>query len=146
MRGVPVWLASVSRWDGDKNIPTERWSESQLRSAKEVSHQVLSDVGNPDMERGFLMCSTLCVHRAVTPLESSSLPPGPGYLAGPPGVRVVWEGEKCPPISLSFTPCDKRTFMVMGQLKLPVDNCGACPSCLARTEIIRAINARLNER
>ena len=141
MRGRPVWLASVSRWKNGHHVPTEKWSDVQLRMAKAVSHEVLDGIGDVTAERGFLMCATLCVHRAVTDTEANELPTGPGYLAGPPGVRVAWETEQCPPISLSFQPCDNRRFQKVGPLTLPVDNCGKCPSCLARTKLIARIDA-----
>jgi hypothetical protein len=139
MRGVPVWLASVSRWNGQSNVPTGQWSESQLREAKRVAHEALAGVGNAEIERGFFTCSTLCVHRAVTQVEESMMPFGPGYLAGPPGVRVVWETEKAPAIALSFMPCKNRYFKEFGQLKLPVDNCHECESCIERDRIVGSI-------
>lgn len=136
MGGRPVWLASISRWQGAQVVPTGRWGDGTLRAAVRLAHEVLGPVGDADVERGFYMCSTLCFHRAVTDREAADLPAGPGGLAGPPGVRIVYESAACPPVAPSFEPCQRRRWQVLrtsaGVLRLPVDDCGTCPSCEAR--------------
>jgi hypothetical protein len=142
MNGRPVWLASVSRWNGGKIVPAERWGPGTIRASVEVAHRVLEGVGDPSLERGFRMCTTLCFHRGLTDVEIAELPPGPGGLAGPPGLDVVWETPDVPPVSLSFTACAHRRFeRVRGAthtLKLPVDDCTdpTCLSCRARDRVL----------
>jgi hypothetical protein len=132
MGGQPVWLVSVSRWRNGRNIPTARWGPGVRRAMITVAHQALGDVGQPTVERGFLMCSTLCFHRAATNAEAASIPAGPGGLAGPPFDEVIYETPACPPVALSFRPCANRRYQRLGSGMIPVDDCGACASCEAR--------------
>ncbi len=139
MSGRPVWLASVSKRKPNTGqmIPTARWGPGVRRAALTVAHRTLGPVGEPSMERAFLMCATLCYHRAASDAEIEALPDGPGGLAGPPFDQVIHETDACPPAGLSFTPCDHRTIVRMGKpgFYRPVDDCGQCPSCLARAEV-----------
>lgn len=138
MAGRPVWLASVSyrRRQGAMLTPTEKWSPSVQRYARAAAHKAMEGLGDETLERGFLMCSTLCAHRAVSDAELAALPPGPGGLAGPPGVGLLYETPACPPVSLSFTPCDRRYFVSWMGARLPQDVCGECPSCRARDLVL----------
>jgi hypothetical protein len=72
-------------------IPTARWGHGVRLAAIRTAHRVLGPVGDPELERGFLMCSTLCFHRAASNFEIEALPPGPGGLAGPPFDQVIYE-------------------------------------------------------
>ncbi len=148
MNGPPVWLGSVSlhRKSGVL-VPTGQWGHGTQRQAIKVAHRLLGPVGDPRKERGFLMNATLCFHRMATDAEIERIPPGPGGLAGPPFDEVIWETPDCPPAGLSFTKCDNRTFRTIHArgrpahpldrgnkpLITPVDDCGNCPSCHART-------------
>ena len=139
MDGRPVWLASVSkRSKNGRIIGTERWGNGVRRAAIDIAHRTLGELGEPTMERGFLMCATLCFHRGASDEEIAALPHGPGGLAGPPFDQVIYETEQCPPAGVSFTPCDKRTYRPLGRngLRLPVDECGECESCQARNKIM----------
>lgn len=140
MQGRPVWLASVSQWRSRRLIGTERWGHGTRLHAIRVAQEVLGPVGDQTLERGFLMCSTLCFHRGATDDEIAGIPPGPGFLAGPPGVEIIYESPAVPPVSLSFTPCDQRRFesirLPAGVMRSPVDDCGDCPSCQARARIL----------
>ena len=142
MSGPPVWLASiVSRAHRGKPIGVDRWSGSKLAQARQVASEVLVDVGCPEAERAIGMFISACVHRLATPAEIAAIPPGPGSLAGPPVYGMLWETSGAPPMSPSFLPCDRRTFRTIrlsdGQaMRTPVDECGACPSCRARNDII----------
>ena len=139
MNGLPVWLVSISQWNR-RMIPTERWGNGARNEALRLARRALGAVGNPSLERAFLMCSTLCYHRGATDAEVAAIPPGPGGLAGPPFDQVIYETEAVPPVSLSFTPCDNRRFQTRRRdgsvLKLPVDDCEECPSCQARDAIL----------
>jgi len=140
MGGRPVWLASISQWRNQRLVTTDRWGHGARLAALRVAQQVLGPVGDPTLERGFLMCSTLCFHRGATDTEIAVIPPGPGGLAGPPGVAVIYETPAVPPMALSFTPCDRRWFDTIRlpgvAMRIPVDDCGRCLSCLAREAII----------
>lgn len=133
-----MWLASVSQWRNNKLIPTARWGEGVRRQGLTIARRVLGPLGEPEMERAFLMCATLCYHRGASDSEIGGLPDGPGGLAGPPFDEVIYETPACPPAQLSFTPCDSRRFGSRMQggvrIRLPIDDCGVCPSCRARAE------------
>lgn len=137
MNGRPVWLASVSQWNGTKIIPTSRWGSGVRNAGLKTARRVLGPLGDESMERAFLMCATLCYHRGASDAEIAELPEGPGGLAGPPFDQVIFETSECPPAGLSFTPCDRRRFHTIrrngAELKMPIDDCGECPSCEARS-------------
>ena len=136
MQGRPVWLASVSQWRNGRPIQTARWGTGVRRLALDIAHQAVDGVGDPTLERGFLMCLTLCFHRGATDDEIARMPQGPGGLAGPPFAETIWETPDCPPAGLSFAPCENRTTRRLGppawKLRMPVDDCGDCPTCEAR--------------
>lgn len=137
MGGRPVWLASVSQWQHGRLVPTSRWGDGVRAAGLRVARRALGDVGDPTMERGFLMSATLCYHRGASDSEIDALPPGPGGLAGPPFDDVIYETADCPAPALSFRPCDRRTYRRLSAgVSLPVDDCGECPSCAARAAIL----------
>lgn len=135
MRGQPVWLASLTRWQGSPRHSTPRttgtWTPGELADGFARLRVLLDGVGDPERERGFRMNLTLCIHRATTPDEAARLPPfTPSHLAGGP-VEVVYETE---PGKLSTRPCSDPGREVFGGTWLPVD-CGRCATCLARAGV-----------
>lgn len=135
MGGWPVWLASASLRDPYGRVrPAKDWDEDTTASVSEGLDAILSGVGDPDHEREFVMCVTLCRHRALTDDEYARLP---GWwheadavdIAGGP-VRVRW--TKGVPRTPATEPCEHPgKAPLSGSLWLPVD-CGTCPSCIAR--------------
>ena len=102
--------------------------------ARAAAAELLDGVGDPQMERGFAMVATLCVHRAATDSELVMCPVGKSaHLAGP-GVRELWRTELFPPAPPSLQRCEKGVWAVWRGIKVPGD-CGECPPCQARTLI-----------
>lgn len=145
MNGWPVWLASVTLRDRhDEIIPTETWSRSMLERANIILDGVLLGAGDPQRERSFRMCATLCRHRAVRDDEALRLPESwwteaARDLAGGP-VEVMWE-RGIPP-TLSTQPCANPSWMpITPKLKAPLD-CGDCESCRARAACVGRVIRR----
>jgi len=141
MNGRPVWLASISlRYakNFDRIIGTGEWMPMERKEARSILNLALAGVGDMGRERGFRMCATACVHRALTDAEREALPPSwddtpPDSLAGAP-VEILWEvGPEQP---LSTRPCaDPYRLELPGQphLYFPED-CKRCETCRARIE------------
>ena len=137
MNGWPVWLASLSRRDRrGRIVTTDRWTADQMAAAQTSIDTLLGQLGNPDQERSFRMCVTLCRHRALTPEEADRLPdewwttPARDLAGGP--VEVLWsKGIPQPP---STMPCEHPTKLPLGPGSWFPEDCGECPTCLARQE------------
>ena len=140
MNGQPVWLASVSRFDGKgRNLPASTWRPAIQLAMERVALAVLDGVGDRNRERVFRMCVTLCVHRALTADEVAQLPPwfhdGEAIdIAGGP-VEILRETESGRP---STRPSEHLTFEAVkvhgSTMHLPVD-CGECGPCHARLNV-----------
>jgi hypothetical protein len=114
--------------------------DEQRARAKIYEHALLG-VGDQELERGFRMCATLCVHRALTDAEIAAMPddcraPAVDLAGGP--VEVLWRtpGVKD---ALSTQPCTAPTRVQLPgsdnpELWIPND-CGECPSCAARAAL-----------
>ena len=133
-----MWLVSISKWSANgANVPIARWSDTQHRAAKALAHDLLHGVGNPDIERGFAMVATLCVHRAVTDSELAHCPDiTPSNLAGPAAAGTLWQTDAFPPLPLSAQRCENNTWVTHLGVRLPGD-CTTCPPCLARQQLER---------
>lgn len=138
MGGWPVWLASASLRDRSGNIrPAKDWNEDTVVRVSESLDVCLDGVGDPNHEREFRMCITLCRHRALTQDEFDRLPewwhehPAVDLAGGP--VEVLW--SKNVPETPGTMPCHNpgRDHISPG-LWLPTD-CGVCPPCRARAEV-----------
>lgn len=138
MDGEPVWLASVSTWKKGQLFPAERHNKYERRDAIALARTVLNGVGNQERERVFRMCITVCIHRALSEEEKANLKPSScpiKNLAGAP-VEII-EERGCVP-SLSTLPCEnyRKRLIVPARRDLWVPaECGACPTCLARSAI-----------
>jgi len=144
MRGTPVWLASVSRYNPltGGRLATGSWTHEQLAEGTDMLRRLLGPAGDPTRERLFRMNITLCLHRAATDAEiETAMRNAPGAesidLAGGP-IEVLWESE---PGSLSTKPCHnpRREYIDARdrQIWLPHD-CGSCEPCRARAAIMRS--------
>jgi hypothetical protein len=141
MDGRPVWLASMSRRAGNgKIIPALKWPSGQLKRAQARLHQVLHGVGDPNRERCFMMCITLCMHRALSDADIAALPPkwhdAPALdVAGGP-IKILY-ARGCSE-SPSTLPCEHYDRVEIpdrdfegDRLWIP-EECGECPPCRAR--------------
>lgn len=139
MAGQPVWLASLSRWNGpEAPLLTADWSRTQIVQGAQLIDRILDGVGDRTRERLFRMNLTLCKHRACTDAEVAGLPPSwqdtkATHLAGGP-IEVLWETEEGAP---STRPCEQPVRIPLGRTWLP-DDCGECATCLARTAAVEA--------
>src|SRR5262245_57176181 len=143
MDGTPVWLASLSRRSPitDRFRATTKWTAGERAAGEGILREWLAGLGDPARERLFRMQVTLCLHRAIGPREGEAMPawfwaaPAVGLAGGP--VEILWENTPGGP---STQPCAHPTrHPFPGErwdpdLWIPED-CGACPSCLARTRI-----------
>lgn len=130
-----MWLCSISRWQHGRNVPFARWGHGVRNEALTLAHRLLDGRGQPDMERRFAMCMTLCVHRTVNDDELAVCPAGrASHLAGP-AVEELWVAPGWPELPLTAQRCERgvwATVQVGGErVKLPGD-CDECPPCLAR--------------
>lgn len=108
------------------------------RSIAYLRHRVLGDVGDPLVERVFRMNVTLCIHRLCTPTEAAAagrLWAGKEMrdLAGQPIEIIEERGCESGP---SCQPCNnpRRLAIIPSRPDLWVpQDCGACPSCEARS-------------
>lgn len=98
---------------------------------------VLGGLGDRTRERFFRMNITACLHRGLTPRDLRRLPDwwhqaASVNLAGGP-IEVIW--SRGLPDTPSAQPCaNPRKQMISStrpDLWIPQD-CGACPSCVAR--------------
>lgn len=142
MEGRPVWLASISKRNHNGNgdiIPASTWPARLLREGQRILQMALAGVGDEARERSFRMCTTLCVHRALSDDEIAALPadwhamPARDMAGGP--VEILYErGTASTP---STRPCENPGRQILGrgtnrqELYIPVD-CGACAPCLDR--------------
>jgi len=111
-----------------------------MRHARRLLEQVLKGAGNPERERVFRMCITLCMHRAIREDELRLIPAWWHQaeavdIAG--GPLEVLESRGVEEIASAF-PCHapgKRPFdPKRPDLWIPVD-CGFCPPCMARKAV-----------
>ncbi len=145
MGGQPVWLASISKTSSSGRVVSAlKLSPRLLREALALLNSALRGVGDIERERGFSMCITTCLHRALSPEEVGALPedwhttPALDIAGGP--VRVLYS-RGIPPI-LSVEPCEDFEKQEIGQLDstneplwIPIE-CGGCPPCLARAAAV----------
>lgn len=138
-----MWLASVALRDSaGEIIGNATWTPEMWRYAEmTLTSTVLGGVGDRRRERLFRMNITLCLHRGVTPQELRRLPAwwheaDAVNLAGGP-IEVLW--SRGLPRTLSAEPCDNpthRTLPPNGRQPRPdlwvPEDCGRCPSCVAR--------------
>lgn len=141
MSGRPVWLASMARRAANGLIiPALKWSPGQRRKAMARLRGELAGVGNPSMERCFIMCITMCMHRALSDDEVAALPaewkraPALDVAGGP--IKILY-AKGCTDVP-SMLPCEhylKReidgTDFEGDPLWIP-EECGKCGPCLAR--------------
>lgn len=139
MGGRPVWLASVSMTDTRSGslVPNARWTWDDWDFARVVVAAALDGAGDLACQRDFRMNVTLCRHRALTAAEVAALPgwwhaAPASHLAGGP-IEVLHETI---PGAASCRPCaaPRKWWIDRADpdLWVPLD-CGACPSCLARS-------------
>lgn len=148
MEGRPVWLASVSKrsTSSGKILPAAVWSSRLMREGRRELLRVLEGVGDVGRERGFRMCVTLCIHRALRDDEVAAL--GDAWCAIPPRdmaggpIEILWErGCVATP---STRPCEHPERQILGEgsrgheLYVPIE-CGYCPPCIDRSR--RALGA-----
>lgn len=131
-----MWLASASMRDKVGRIwPASKWPDEVMDQVSASLGVLLEGVGDPEREREFRMCITLCRHRALSQEEHDGLPQwwhdAPAFdIAGGP-VEVRW--HKGIPEVQSAQPCVKpsREYIRWPDQWLPVD-CGQCEPCKAR--------------
>lgn len=130
-----MWLASASLRDRHGRIrPAKDWDPETTARVSESLTACLDGIGDPEHEREFRMCITLCRHRALTDDEFAALPPwwheaDAIDIAGGP-VEVLWVRNV--PETPATQPCvaPGKTYISDG-LWLPED-CGKCEPCRAR--------------
>lgn len=137
-----MWLASISKRNhngkGDV-VPAFTWSSRLMREARTILLATLVGVGDETRERGFRMCTTMCVHRALSDAEVAQLGEAwcslaPRDMAGGP-LEILYE-RGCA-ATLSTRPCAAPEKVELGRgaagvaLFVPID-CGECPTCLDR--------------
>lgn len=134
-----MWLASLSLRDKHgKVVGAEYWDDRQLAYAQHLLTDVLlAGVGDPERERMFRMCITLCLHRGVRADELAQIPEwwhtaesvdlagGPLHIYYARGVPDVESAKPC------HAPRKAHAFPGRRDLYLPED-CGQCPPCRAR--------------
>lgn len=139
MNGRPVWLASVSLRNPG-TILTGEYNDKQRKRALRHLRGMLRGVGDPQWERLFRMNLTLCLHRALSEHERARLPASwsntPAYdIAGGP-IEVIYS-RGVEPLWISADPCHSpKQHYISRRVWAPID-CGECPPCLARAEIMR---------
>lgn len=140
MSGEPVWLASASLWSDTGPVGTTDWKPRQLESGQRVLDTLLDGLGDPEVERSFRMCLTLCRHRRVRPDELAGLPQSfhrarARFLAGGP-VEILWSRGCTTPVSCR--PCENPRWVPLDfGLSIPKD-CGKCLPCARRIELEKA--------
>jgi len=135
----------VSKTDGQRIVPALKWSRRSREHADRLIERALDGAGDVRFERSFAMCVTLCRHRGLSDAEIADLPTGCALgrgLAGAP-LRVYWQ-RGVPDDMLSAQPCDNPGRSPLGpqpDLYL-VEECGRCPSCLAREKLYATLEAQ----
>lgn len=135
MGGWPVWLASASLRDRYGKIrPAKDWDDETTARVSETLDVCLDGVGDPEHEREFRMCITLCRHRAVTDAEFEALPEwwhqaDAVDIAGGP-VQVRW--VKNVPETPAGQPCENPGKQYIGDGLWFPEDCGLCGPCRAR--------------
>lgn len=141
MRGSPVWLASVSRQNRITRGPlaTPSWSKPVMAESIGLLRRLLGPAGDASRERVFRMQVTVCLHRALSPVEIAGLPayfetdPAVDLAGGP--VEILEESEEG---WETTKPCHTPTRIPLDPsnplLWFPSD-CGACPPCQARAAL-----------
>lgn len=137
MNGAPVWLASLSWRRYGAIVPTDEWAPSRRKRLLEHLRDQLRGVGDPARERAFRMCSTLCIHRALSKAEELQLPASwwtePAVDLAGGSLEILYERGCASP--LSTRPCHNPTREPISpanpKLYFPLD-CGDCPPCRAR--------------
>lgn len=110
------------------------WDEATTDRISATLDTLLDGVGDPDHQREFVMCITLCRHRALTDDEYAALPAWwhettAVDVAGAP-LRVRW--NRGIPDTPSTQPCaNPGRVRVSETLWLPQE-CGLGDSCQAR--------------
>lgn len=138
MSGWPVWLASASLRDRRGQIRSALgWDEPTAAAVSATLDTLLAGVGDPAHEREFVMCVTLCRHRALTEAEFAQLPAwwheadAVDIAGGPVAVRWSRGVPATPAIEPCTNPGRERVGDPIGGLYLPED-CGQCEPCRAR--------------
>ena len=86
MDGWPVWLASASLVNRHgSTFGAKDWDEPTTERVSASLDVLLDGIGDPDHQREFVMCITLCRHRALTQAVSLW-----GWPLVPPSNSASW--------------------------------------------------------